>query len=47
MHIGGTMARLHTEMRPVHIAEILAATEATAAGAQGGSEAVTEEEPSA
>jgi L-lactate dehydrogenase complex protein LldE len=27
MHIGGTMARLHTEMRPVHIAEILAATE--------------------
>jgi L-lactate dehydrogenase complex protein LldE len=27
MHIGGTMARLETRMRPVHIAEILASTE--------------------
>jgi L-lactate dehydrogenase complex protein LldE len=27
MHIGGTMARLRTGMRPVHIAEILASTE--------------------
>ena len=27
MHIGGTMARLRTAMRPVHIAEILASTE--------------------
>jgi L-lactate dehydrogenase complex protein LldE len=27
MHIGGTMARLSTGMRPVHIAEILASTE--------------------
>ena len=27
MHIGGTMTRSGTEMRPVHIAEILAATE--------------------
>lgn len=27
MHIGGTMARLDTGMRPVHIAEILASTE--------------------
>jgi L-lactate dehydrogenase complex protein LldE len=27
MHIGGTMTRLGTEMRPVHIAEILASTE--------------------
>ncbi|MCX4451997.1 (Fe-S)-binding protein [Streptomyces sp. NBC_01340] len=27
MHIGGTMARLKTRMRPVHIAEILASTE--------------------
>ncbi|KUF15987.1 (Fe-S)-binding protein [Streptomyces silvensis] len=27
MHLGGTMARLRTAMRPVHIAEILAATE--------------------
>ena len=27
MHIGGTMARLSTDMRPVHIAEILAGTE--------------------
>ncbi|MBW8706067.1 Lactate utilization protein A [Streptomyces sp. MBT84] len=26
MHIGGTMARLHVGMRPVHIAEILAST---------------------
>ncbi|MFF7356751.1 MULTISPECIES: (Fe-S)-binding protein [Streptomyces] len=27
MHIGGTMSRLRTDMRPVHIAEILASTE--------------------
>ncbi|MGX1671163.1 (Fe-S)-binding protein [Streptomyces sp. NPDC055400] len=27
MHLGGTMSRLHTAMRPVHIAEILASTE--------------------
>ena len=27
MHIGGTMTRLRTDMRPVHIAEILASTE--------------------
>ncbi len=27
MHIGGTMTRLRTGMRPVHIAEILASTE--------------------
>jgi len=27
MHIGGTMARLRTGMRPVHLAEILASTE--------------------
>ncbi|AKN74293.1 Fe-S oxidoreductase [Streptomyces sp. PBH53] len=27
MHIGGTMSRLRTGMRPVHIAEILASTE--------------------
>jgi L-lactate dehydrogenase complex protein LldE len=27
MHIGGTMGRLRTDMRPVHIAEILASTE--------------------
>jgi len=27
MHIGGTMTRLGTDMRPVHIAEILASTE--------------------
>lgn len=27
MHIGGTMTRLETAMRPVHIAEILASTE--------------------
>jgi L-lactate dehydrogenase complex protein LldE len=27
MHIGGTIARLRTGMRPVHIAEILAGTE--------------------
>lgn len=27
MHIGGTMARMHTALRPVHIAEILASTE--------------------
>ncbi|MEU6808024.1 (Fe-S)-binding protein [Streptomyces sp. NPDC046831] len=27
MHIGGTMARLRTDLRPVHIAEILASTE--------------------
>jgi L-lactate dehydrogenase complex protein LldE len=27
MHLGGTMARLRTGMRPVHIAEILASTE--------------------
>ncbi len=27
MHIGGTMARLQTPVRPVHIAEILASTE--------------------
>lgn len=27
MHIGGTMSRLHTAVRPVHIAEILASTE--------------------
>ncbi|MFE2990310.1 (Fe-S)-binding protein [Streptomyces sp. NPDC059262] len=27
MHLGGTMSRLHTSMRPVHIAEILASTE--------------------
>ncbi|MFJ8826049.1 (Fe-S)-binding protein [Streptomyces sp. NPDC102467] len=27
MHIGGTMSRLHTALRPVHIAEILASTE--------------------
>lgn len=27
MHIGGTLARLETRMRPVHIAEILAGTE--------------------
>ncbi|MEU7581112.1 (Fe-S)-binding protein [Streptomyces sp. NPDC041068] len=27
MHIGGTMARLRTAVRPVHIAEILASTE--------------------
>jgi L-lactate dehydrogenase complex protein LldE len=40
MHIGGTMTRLHTDMRPVHIAEVLAATEASA-------EASTEEEPGA
>ncbi|MBC9714708.1 (Fe-S)-binding protein [Streptomyces sp. TRM66268-LWL] len=26
MHIGGTMARLHTGIRPVHLAEILAST---------------------
>ncbi|MFJ6562589.1 (Fe-S)-binding protein [Streptomyces sp. NPDC091412] len=31
MHIGGTMARLGTGMRPVHIAEILAGTEEEAA----------------
>ncbi|MFH8987918.1 (Fe-S)-binding protein [Streptomyces sp. NPDC017940] len=28
MHIGGTMSRLRTRMRPVHIAEILASTRA-------------------
>ncbi|UDL97812.1 (Fe-S)-binding protein [Streptomyces longhuiensis] len=27
MHLGGTMSRLHTAMRPVHIAEILASTQ--------------------
>ncbi|GAA3309152.1 hypothetical protein GCM10020295_73050 [Streptomyces cinereospinus] len=27
LHIGGTMSRLRTGMRPVHIAEILASTE--------------------
>jgi L-lactate dehydrogenase complex protein LldE len=27
MHLGGTMSRLHTDLRPVHIAEILASTE--------------------
>ncbi|MFB7713363.1 (Fe-S)-binding protein [Streptomyces sp. NPDC056105] len=27
MHLGGTLSRLHTAMRPVHIAEILASTE--------------------
>ena len=27
MHIGGTMTRLSSGMRPVHIAEILASTE--------------------
>ncbi|MFG2657375.1 (Fe-S)-binding protein [Streptomyces sp. NPDC048425] len=27
MHLGGTMSRLHTAMRPIHIAEILASTE--------------------
>jgi L-lactate dehydrogenase complex protein LldE len=27
MHIGGTMTRLHTALRPVHLAEILASTE--------------------
>jgi L-lactate dehydrogenase complex protein LldE len=27
MHIGGTMTRLRSGMRPVHIAEILASTE--------------------
>ncbi|MET9498760.1 (Fe-S)-binding protein [Streptomyces sp. NPDC006552] len=27
MHLGGTMSRLRTELRPVHIAEILASTE--------------------
>ena len=31
MHIGGTMGRLRTGMRPVHIAEILASTEEAAA----------------
>ncbi|MFB7733968.1 (Fe-S)-binding protein [Streptomyces sp. NPDC056112] len=31
MHIGGTMTRLGTRMRPVHIAEILAGTEEEAA----------------
>ncbi|MFH9980143.1 (Fe-S)-binding protein [Streptomyces sp. NPDC017179] len=31
MHIGGTMARLGTRMRPVHIAEILAGTKEEAA----------------
>jgi L-lactate dehydrogenase complex protein LldE len=31
MHIGGTMARLGTDMRPVHIAEILASTQEEAA----------------
>ncbi|MFC7304675.1 (Fe-S)-binding protein [Streptomyces monticola] len=28
MHLGGTMTRLRTQLRPVHIAEILASTEA-------------------
>ncbi|MGX1403088.1 Fe-S oxidoreductase [Streptomyces ambofaciens] len=32
MHIGGTMTRLRTGMRPVHIAEILASTKEVAAG---------------
>ncbi|MFJ3674051.1 (Fe-S)-binding protein, partial [Streptomyces sp. NPDC090106] len=27
MHIGGTMSRLDSPMRPLHIAEILAATQ--------------------
>ncbi|GGW46425.1 Fe-S oxidoreductase [Streptomyces lucensis JCM 4490] len=31
MHIGGTMSRLRTGMRPVHIAEILASTQEEAA----------------
>ncbi|WP_030418973.1 (Fe-S)-binding protein [Streptomyces sp. SCSIO 75703] len=32
MHLGGTMGRLGTALRPVHIAEILATTEAEARG---------------
>jgi hypothetical protein len=56
MHIGGTMGRLRTGMRPVHIAEILASTEAGTetgkgagkdAGPEVGENTRTTEEPSA
>ncbi|SFD06753.1 L-lactate dehydrogenase complex protein LldE [Streptomyces aidingensis] len=37
MHIGGTLSRLGSPVRPVHLAEILAATAATGAAAEGSS----------